>query len=100
MTNHLLSPKYYTTEPDIYVGNPNSQSWWRYETICAFLEEHDGILSKEEAQEGLAKVHWVDLPLPNGHVEDTQYTNVYDQEALTLWLRNWNDYDTTCKFAL
>ena len=100
VTNHLLSPKYYTTEPDIYVGNPNSQSWWRYETICAFLEEHGGILSKEEAQEGLAKVHWVDLPLPNGLLEDTQYSNVYDQEALTLWLRNWNNYDTTCKFSL
>ena len=32
VTNHLLSEKYYTTEPDIAVGNPHSKSWWRYET--------------------------------------------------------------------
>jgi Penicillin V acylase and related amidases len=100
VTNHLLSPKYYTTEPDIYVGNPNSHSWMRYEKICAFLDGHNGILTTEQAQEGLAKVRWVDLALPNGRVEDTQYSNVYDQSALTLRLRNWNDYDTVCKFSL
>ena len=100
VTNHLLSPKYYTTEPDIYVGNPNSQSWWRYKTICAFLDEHNGILTQDQAQEGLALVHWKDLQLPNGRVEDTQYTNVYDQSALTLRLRNWNDYETTQYFSL
>ena len=26
VTNHLISPKYYSEEPDIYVGNPHSQS--------------------------------------------------------------------------
>ena len=100
VTNHLLSPKYYTTEPDIYVGNPNSHSWMRYEKICAFLDAHNGILTQDQAQEGLALVHWQDLPLPNGRVEDTQYSNVYDQAALTLRLRNWNDYGTTCYFSL
>ncbi len=100
VTNHLLSPKYYSEEPDIYVGNPHSQSWWRYKTICAFLEEHNGILTQDQAQEGLALVHWKDLPLPNGHVEDTQFSNVYDQSALTLRLRNWNDFETTEFFSL
>lgn len=100
VTNHLLSPKYYSEEPDIYVGNPHSQSWWRYKTICAFLEEHNGILTQDQAQEGLALVHWKDLPLPNGRVEDTQFSNVYDQSALTLRLRNWNDFETTESFSL
>lgn len=100
VTNHLLSPKYYSEEPDIYVGNPHSQSWWRYKTICAFLEEHNGILTQDQAQEGLALVHWKDLPLPNGLVEDTQFSNVYDQSALTLRLRNWNDFETTESFSL
>ena len=45
-------------------------------------------------------VHWADLQLPDGKVEDTQYSNVYDQQNLTLSLRNWNDYDTTHKFEL
>ena len=70
------------------------------EKICAFLDAHNGILTQDQAQEGLALVHWQDLPLPNGRVEDTQYSNVYDQTALTLRLRNWNDYDTVCKFFL
>ena len=33
-------------------------------------------------------------------VEDTQYTCVYDQQALTLDLRNWNDYDSVKRFTL
>ena len=33
-------------------------------------------------------------------VEDTQYSNVYDQRNITLFLRNWNDYDTTVRFKL
>ena len=37
VTNHLLSEKYYTTEPDEAVGNPHSKSWWRYETAGASL---------------------------------------------------------------
>ena len=61
VTNHLLSEKYYTTVPDIAVGNPHSKSWWRYETAGAYLAEHQGILSFEQAQECLAQVHWKDL---------------------------------------
>ena len=100
VTNHLLSEKYYTTEPDPAVGNPHSKSWWRYETAGAYLEEHGGILTKEQAQECLALVHWKDLVWDNGMVEDTQYSNVYDQQEITLSLRNWNDYDNTVRFAL
>ena len=100
VTNHLLNPKHFTTEPDPAVGNPNSRSWWRYETAGAYLAEHQGILTFEQAQECLSQVHWVDLPLPSGQVEDTQYSNVYDQQNLTLSLRNWNDYGTTHTFSL
>ena len=100
VTNHLLSEKYYSTVPDEAVGNPHSKSWWRYETASAYLAEHNGILSLEQAQECLALVHWKDLVWDNGTVEDTQYSNVYDQSSLTLDLRNWNDYDTTVHFSL
>ena len=100
VTNHLLNPKHFTTEPDPSVGNPNSRSWWRYETAGAYLAAHKGILTLEQAQECLSQVHWVDLPLPSGEVEDTQYSNVYDQQNLTLSLRNWNDYGTTHTFSL
>ena len=100
VTNHLLSPKYYTTEPDPAVGNPHSKSWWRYETAGNYLEEHRGILTLEEAQECLALVHWKDLLWDTGTVEDTQFSNVYDQQKITLDLRNWNDYDTTVHFEL
>ena len=100
VTNHLLHEKYYSTEPDPALGNPHSKSWWRYETCGAYLSAHNGILTLEEAQECLALVHWKDLVWENGTVEDTQFSNVYDQKALTLDLRNWNDYDTTCHFGL
>ena len=100
VTNHLLSEKYYTTVPDIAVGNPHSKSWWRYETAGAYLASHDGILTLEQAQECLALVHWKDLLWEDGTVEDTQYSNVYDQQNITLALRNWNDYDTTVHFSL
>ena len=100
VTNHLLSEKYYTTVPDEAVGNPHSKSWWRYETAGAYLTEHNGVLTLEEAQECLALVHWKDLVWDNGMVEDTQYSNVYDQKNITLSLRNWNDYETTCTFSL
>lgn len=100
VTNHLLSEKYYTTEPDPAVGNPHSRSWWRYETAGAFLAAHDGVLTFDQAQECLAQVHWKDLVWDNGTVEDTQYSNVYDQQAITLSLRNWNDYETTVLFEL
>ena len=33
-------------------------------------------------------------------VEDTQYSNVYDQSAITLDLRSWYDYDTPVSFTL
>ena len=100
VTNHLLSEKYYSTVPDEAVGNPHSKSWWRYETASAYLAEHNGLLSLEQAQECLALVHWKDLVWDNGTVEDTQYSNVYDQSAGTLALRNWNDYETTVHFSL
>jgi len=100
VTNHLLSEKYYTTTPDPAVGNPHSKSWWRYETAGAYLTEHAGTLSLPQAQECLSLVHWKDLVWDNGTVEDTQFSNVYDQSALTLDLRNWNDYDTTVHFSL
>ena len=100
VTNHLLNPKHYTTEPDIAVGNPHSYSWDRYAKAGAYLAEHAGVLSFDQAQECLSLVHWVDLPIPGDKVEDTQYSNVYDQQHLTLSLRNWNDYETTHKFAL
>ena len=72
VTNHLLSPKYYTTEPDPAVGNPHSKSWWRYETAGAYLAAHDGVLTLEEAQECLAQVHWKDLVWENGEIEEEQ----------------------------
>ncbi len=100
VTNHLLSPKYYTTIPDEAVGNPHSKSWWRYETADAYLRAHGGTLTLEEAQECLSQVHWKDLVWDNGMVEDTQYSNVYDQKNITLSLRNWNTYDITCTFGL
>ena len=100
VTNHLLSEKYYTTEPDPSVGNPHSKSWWRYETADAYLSGHNGTLTLDEAQECLAQVHWKDLVWDNGTVEDTQFSNVYDQTALTLDLRNWNAYGDTKHFKL
>lgn len=100
VTNHLLSDKYYTTEPDPAVGNPHSKSWWRYETVTEYLDKHNGVLTLDEVQECLALVHWKDLVWETGTVEDTQFSNVYDQKAITLDLRNWNDYDTTVHFEL
>ena len=100
VTNHLLSEKYYTTEPDPAVGNPHSKSWWRYETAGDYLRRHDGTLTFEQAQDCLAEVHWKDLVWENGTVEDTQFSNVYDQSNITLALRNWNDYGTTVRFGL
>ena len=100
VTNHLLDPKYYTTEPDPAVGNPHSRSWWRYETAGAYLAEHDGILSREQALECLSLVHWKDLVWEDGTVEDTQYSALYDQTRRTLSLRSWYDYDKTVDFSL
>lgn len=100
MTNHLLAPKYYTTEPDPVFGNPHSRSWWRYDTAKAYLDSRDGVLSPDEAQQCLSDVHWKDLQWDNGIVEDTQWSNVYDQDALTLRLRDWYDYSVTHEFSL
>ena len=82
------------------VGNPHSRSWWRYETASAFLEEHDGTLTPDEARQCLSDVHWKDLVWDNGMVEDTQWSNVYDQSALTLRLHHWNTYEVTREFKL
>ena len=100
VTNNLLSSKYRTDEPDPAVGNVHSKSWWRYETAKAYLDAHDGILTLEEAQECLAQVHWENLVWENGTVEDTQFSNVYDQQGGQLALRNWNDYGNTVYFRL
>lgn len=100
VTNHLLSDKYYTTEPDAAVGNPHSKSWWRYETAGAYLKDHNGTLTLDQTQECLSLVHWKDLVWENGTVEDTQYSNVFDQKGIVLYLRNWNDFDTTHRFGL
>jgi len=100
VTNHLLSEKYYTEVPDQRVGNINSHSWWRYAEVEKYLSERKGSISFEEAQECLSIVHWENLVWENGMVEDTQYSNVYDQSAHTLYLRNWNCFDTTYTFEL
>ena len=100
MTNHLLNPKYYTTEPDPVLGNPHSRSWWRYAEADSYLGERSGIVTPDEAAECLSRVHWKDLVWDNGMVEDTQWSNVYDQSALTLTLRDWNCYDSPRSFAL
>ena len=102
VTNHLLNPKHYTTEPDIAVGNPRSFSWDRYAKAGAFLAERAGVLTLDEALECLSLVHWENLPIPgtDGLVEDTQYSGVYDQDKIALSLRNWNDYGTTHRFEL
>ena len=100
VTNHLLSDKYYTTEPNPEVGNPHSKSWWRYETVQAYLAEHDGTLTLDQAKECLSLVHWKDLVWETGTVEDTQYTCVYDQSEITLSLCNWNDYGNFYQFGL
>lgn len=100
VTNHLLAPKYYTTEPDPAVGNPHSKSWWRYETVDKYLSAHNGAVTPDEALECLASVHWKDLVWEDGTVEDTQYTCLYDQKDLTLRIRSWSDYDTVHAFSL
>lgn len=101
VTNHLLSPKYYTEEPDQRVGNTHSHSWWRYETAGNYIASHNGIMTNEEAQECLSQVHWENMLWDDGvTVEDTQYSAVYDQSALELTIRNWSDYGTPHFFKL
>lgn len=100
VTNHLLNPKYFSTEPNPALGNPLSKSWWRYETVGTYLDTRNGIFSLDEAQECLSIVHWEDLHREDGMIEDTQYSNVYDQKSISLYLRNWNDYKTTHQFNL
>jgi len=100
VTNHLLSGKYYTTEPDPAVGNPHSKSWWRYEKVGKYLSDRDGCLLLDEADECLGLVHWKDLVWDNGMVEDTQWSALYDQSEITLHLRMWNQYESTYEFKL
>lgn len=100
VTNHLLAPKYYTTEPDPAVGNPHSRSWWRYETAGNYLSERNGTVTLAEAAECLSLVHWKDLVWDNGMVEDTQYSAIYDQQAHSLTLHPWNKYEQTYHFGL
>lgn len=100
VTNHLLSDKFRTTEPDPAVGNPNSRSWWRYEVAENYLDQRNGVLTSDQVMECLGLVHWEHLELPNGKIEVTQYSNVYDQSALTLRMRPWNDYSRIYDFKL
>lgn len=100
VTNHLLSDKFRTTEPDPAVGNPNSRSWWRYEVAENYLGQRNGVLTSNQVMECLGLVHWEHLELPNGKIEVTQYSNVYDQSALTLRMRPWNDYSRIYDFRL
>ena len=124
VTNHLLAPKYTTREPDKAVGNTGSLSWERYRKMEDYLGGKNGRLTLEEALECLNQVRWIDLPVSSGlaggtqyqlafrhfvpHIsvlpdkafENTQYSLVYDQQARTLSLRNWNDYATTHTLAL
>jgi len=100
VTNHLLSEKYYTTEPDAAVGNPHSKSWWRYETVTNYLNERNGCLLLDEADQCLQMVHWKDLVWENGMIEDTQWSALYDQGDRTLYLRTWNEYDRQYTFKL
>ena len=100
VTNHLLSPKYRTDTPDPAVGNPNSKSWWRYETADNYLKGLGGVLTPDQVQECLNMVHWDHLVLPNGKVEVTQHSNIYDQQMLSLQLRMWNELDKTHVFQL
>lgn len=101
VTNHLLNPKYYTEEPDQRYGNNHSRSWERYFKVRDYMDARDGQVTKEEALECLSLVHWKDFVWDDGQtVEDTQYSALYDQKALKLYLRNWNDYDTINEFGL
>lgn len=100
MTNHLLAPKYYTVEPNPVLGNPHSKSWWRYEVADAFLGQREGCISAAEARQCLADVHWKDLVWEDGTVEDTQWSNVYDQSALTLRISDWFGYDSVHEFSV
>lgn len=100
VTNHLLNPKYLSTDPNEEVGNPHSKSWWRYDTVAAYLSQRGGVLTIPEVQECLSQVHWKDLVWGNGMHEDTQYSAVYDQKNFELYLRNWNEYDSTYRFCL
>ena len=67
-----------------------------------YLSQRNGTLTLQQAQECLGLVHWVDLAWgdPKGTIEDTQYSNVYDQTNHILYLRNWNNYDHTYQFQL
>lgn len=101
MTNHLLAPSYYTTEPDPRYGNPHSRSWYRYATVQQYLDSLGGTVTHRQAQECLARVHWKDFVWDDGvTVEDTQFSNVYDPAAQTLTLRHWADYDAPQTFTL
>lgn len=124
VTNHLLAPAYTSPVPDPAVGNVESRSWWRLQTVCDFLSEKEGGITTEEALDCLSAVRWIDLPAaggltsgtqyhlkfkrlkatlvkrPDKQFEDTQYSAVYDQGRIALTIRNWNDYDTAHAFTL
>lgn len=101
ITNHLLSEKFHTDGPDPSVGNVQSLSWWRYDVVREYLSERNGILTLKDVQDCLSMVMWRDMIWDDGTVEDTQYSNVYDQSTRTLYLRSWFDqYGKTYTFEL
>jgi Penicillin V acylase and related amidases len=101
VTNHLLSPKYNDGVENPKYGNPHSKSWWRYGEVKEYLNGHGGILTLDQAQECLSNVHWKDFVWDDGKfIEDTQWSNVYDQQNKKLYLRNWNNYENTVSFEL
>lgn len=101
ITNHLLSEKYLTTIPNDSVGNVQSLSWWRYDTVADYLTQRNGTLTLKEAQDCLSMVMWRDMVWDDGTYEDTQYSNVYNQTTKTLYLRSWFDkYEKTYTFEL
>jgi len=100
VTNHLIHPKYYTEIPDQRLGNNHSKSWERYAKANNYLQEHNGIVSTDQALECLDIIHWKDFVWEDGSItEDTQYSAVYNQQDITLKIRSWADYNNTLEIS-
>jgi len=91
VTNHMLAPKYSTLEEALECLN---QVRW------IDLPVSSGLAGGTQYQ--LAFRHFVPRisVLPDKAFENTQYSIVYDQQARTFSLRNWNDYATAHTLAL
>ena len=93
LANHLMAPEYPSVPEE---GNPRD-SWGRYAGAWQYLDAHGGALTLPEC---LSLIHWTDYVRTDESVSDTQWSGVYDQSALTLNLRFWNDYGKTHRFRL